>query len=176
MAESRSGAAGIALQVIPPAAVMATAVEAVWYTANRTTIMRFSLGRRGKFGGVRLDCGTASGNIETCVYSVTRTGTNTHSLTKLATSGVIACPTPSSSSIYVPFTADVTIEPGQYGLALWCDNTTATFAHTLQNVITRAGWSIADAGASASGAPATLTGAGLAGRGFAATLEPVIPA
>jgi hypothetical protein len=161
--------------VVPPAAVMATSAESAWYAVNRTTVMRFALSARAVFGGVRMACGTASGNIETCVYSVTRTAATTFNATKLGGSGVVACPAPSSSAIFVPFTADLTLPPGQYGLALWCDNTTATFAHTLQNVIARAGWAVADAGASVSGAPATLTAAGLGGRAFGASLEGRVP-
>lgn len=168
-----SNAAAVEIPIIPPAAVLST-TEAVWYAVNRMNVMRFWTERRIIPAQVMIDCTVASGNIEVPIYKVTRTGTNAFTLTKVATSGVIACPTPTNNAIWVSILGSQVLEPGSYGLGLWCDNTTAAFAHAASNSAVRAGWCLSDGGASSGGAPASVTGAFAGSRSFAATLEAAI--
>lgn len=140
------------------------------------TLIRFSSQRRTRLGGVVLDCGAASGNIEVAVYSATRNGVNSFGLLKVGGSGVIPCPTPATApmgtnSIWVPFASFPPIDPGQFALGLWVDNTTATFAHTIANAVQRSGQSLSDVAASTVGAAAAIPVATYGGRTFACVIE-----
>lgn len=163
--------------VIPPAALLCTTAESAWYSANRTTLMRFTLERAGLFEGVTFPVVTASGNIEFAIYSVTRSSVNAWNSTKIASTGVVACPSPAvapmgANSAHLAFPTPVKLQPGQYALGLWVDNTTATFAHVLSNSVLRAGWSLSDTGAAVTtGAPSAVVTGPSSGRAFAATLE-----
>jgi lysophospholipase L1-like esterase len=179
-----SGAASVILPsaeicIMPPAAASALSVsETAWFSANRMILMRFTVERRTKLSGAVLGCGIASGNIEIPIYAITRTGVNAFSSTKIGGSGPIACPTPGTSpmgtnSIWVPFASDITLDPGQYGVGLWCDNTTATFTHSLTNANLRGGFCLSDVGGSTGGASTSVNG-GYGGRACALTLESAI--
>jgi lysophospholipase L1-like esterase len=161
--------------IIPPATTLANVGESVWFGANSAIAMRFVIERSRTVQRFRLPCAVASGNIELGIYAATRTGNNTFDFSRVATTGVIPCPTPSGSIIEVNLPTPVRLLPGQYAVYLWCDNVTATFSHTLSNAINRAGWAFGSGSASAGGMPASLASLSYGGRAFAVTLEAAIP-
>ena len=160
--------------IIPPAvAAMASTAESTWFQANANTGVRFSIDRSRRVAGVSMPCTVASGNIEIAIHKVARTAASTHNelaAVKVATSGIIACPTPSTNRIWVPFTAPITLGPGTYVLTLWCDNTTAAFVHNLTNGNLRSGLCAAFSGTSTTATPASGY-LYYGGRGFLATIE-----
>jgi len=161
--------------IMPEGSVFATtAGPTAWFAANYSAGARFGLSSTVTFSRARIPCGTASGNIEVAIYSVSRTAAATFDLAKVTTTGVIACPTPTSSVIEVSFTTQVALPPGDYVVALWCDNTTATFCHVLSNTLLQAGWSLASIN-TPGGLPSAATGQGYSGRAVMLALEAVIP-
>jgi hypothetical protein len=71
---------------------------------------------------VHLGIGTASGNIDAGIYSLSGT-----TMTRVASAGGVACPA-AGGDIDVNMTASATLQPGTvYYLAVAADNTTATF-------------------------------------------------
>ena len=113
--------------VQPPAAFTASSTAATWYGANSVTFMRFGLPAAGTYQYVNFYVGTSSGNIQVGVVSFALNSDTVLSYTRVMSSGVIACPTAAT-----PARVDcgaTWLPAGDYGLFLWCDNTTATFLH-----------------------------------------------
>lgn len=160
--------------IIPPHnGALVAASETTWFVANYGIGTRFDVDRARWVKGVTLPCGVSSGNIELSIFKVFHTAASTNNelaCVKVATSGVVACPSPSSSRIYVPFNAVAKLAAGQYALVLWCDNTTATFVHNLTNANVRSGMCISPSGTSTPGVPDTLF-MYYGGRGFLAVVE-----
>lgn len=120
--------------ITPPAALFAASAASAWYLANAATFMRFSIGRPRTFRYVNFYVGVQSGNIQVGV-SLLRPGSAPSNMdsTRVAHSGVIACPSPGVARIDLGF---FTLTPGDYALFLWCDNTTAQFMHGLATGLT----------------------------------------
>ena len=119
--------------VTPPASVLTAAATGVWYTVNAATFMRFSLTSPRTYRYVNLYVGVASGNIQVGVCRVKDADNSTVYATRVASSGVVACPATGAQRVDLGF---VTLPPGEYLLFLWCDNVTATFMHGLATGIT----------------------------------------
>jgi hypothetical protein len=147
--------------------------ETTWFSANRFVAMRFSLQAAAQFVRAKAGCTVASGNIEIAIGLVNQTVPDTFTVQKVSTSGVVACPSPSSNSITVPLSGPAVLGPGHYVLMLWADNTTVTFSHYLTNAMTRSGASLADSGVAAGGIPGTYTAIGYSGRGACIALQGV---
>lgn len=114
--------------ITPPGAVIAASGAAAWYTANAATFMRFHVPAARTYRYVNLHVGTQSGNIQAGVSALTPDGASSINATRVAHSGVIACPAAGAQRIDIGAT---TLTPGDYALFLWCDNTTAQFLHSL---------------------------------------------
>lgn len=117
--------------ILPPAAVLAASTAAAWYTTNAATLMRFSLTRTRTFRYINLHVGVQSGNIQVGVCREA-SGSGNDYVTRVAHSGVIACPAAGAQKIDLGF---FTLSPGDYAVFLWCDNTTASFLHGLSTGI-----------------------------------------
>lgn len=122
----------VSKQVVPPSSMISVATTATWFTANTALMARFTLTSPAQFRYIQAYIGVSSGNIQATVGSVTRADatSTTATYTRIATSGVIACPT-GTSVASVDVGAETYLPPGEYGLTWWCDNTTATFNHSL---------------------------------------------
>jgi hypothetical protein len=88
--------------------------------ANRAWFIAVTVPVPVTMSAIRLDVGTASGNIDVGLYN--------NSGTRLASSGSVACPAAGFAT--VNFTSSATINPGIYYLAISVDNNTATFARS----------------------------------------------
>ena len=119
--------------VVPPAAVLAASGAAAWYAVNNATLMRFHLSRPRTYRYVNLHVGTASGNIQVGVCRLRPDADSTVLAYRVAHSDVIACPAAGAARIDLGY---FTLAPGDYGLFLWCDNTTAQFLHGLSAGVT----------------------------------------
>lgn len=145
--------------ITPPAAVLAASGAAVWYSANAATFLRFSLTAPRTFRYVNLQVGVSSGNIQVGISRLKGADAASLYTTRVAHSGVIACPPVNAQRVDLGF---FTLPPGEYGLFLWCDNTTATFLHGLGTGITAS--RLALSAAFASGVPSAVTQVGVTTR------------
>lgn len=131
--------------IIPPAvSFVGHTTETAWFGNNYAVGVRFDLQRGAVINNVVIPCTIASGNIEVSIHKIMYNGTTvgTFSSVRVATTGIIACPSPSSNVIRPTFSTDVELSMGQYVVMLWCNNTTAAFAHTLNNTLIRVGLAI----------------------------------
>lgn len=155
------------------AATLATSSASTWFAADFSTGVRFDVDRRKAVSRAIVPCTVASGNIEISIHKLIETeNVGEYVTVRVATTGVIACPSPSSSRILPSFTSTVTLDPGHYALMLWCDNTTAQFHHNVSTTQTASQLCVAFSGASATATPAS----GLAyrgGRAFLGLIEEV---
>jgi hypothetical protein len=87
--------------------------------AGRTIYQPFHTDVAVALEGVAYQVGTSSGNISVALYDAKGA--------RLVTSGAVACP--ASGRQTTTWGGAKTIPPGDYMLALSCDNNTATFAH-----------------------------------------------
>ena len=78
----------------------------------------------GTISKVRVGIGTSSGNIAVAAYSNSGSGLSAVPGARLGTSGIVACPATGVQDVSLG--GSITVEPGDW-LALWADNTTATF-------------------------------------------------
>lgn len=138
--------------IVPEGGLLAASAQAAWYTANAATWLRFHVPYRKAYRWVNLRVGTQSGNIQVGVSSLARTGTTVNS-TKVMDSGVIACPAAGDQRIDC---GTVTLNPGDYGLFLWCDNVTAQFLHSLATGLAASRMLFSQTGL-ASGVPSSVT-------------------
>lgn len=111
--------------VVPPSSCYSAAPTA-WFAANYGVFHRFAVTITGAYRYVNLHVGIASGNIQVGVATATPADPTSMYFTRLAHSGVIACPAAGAQRIDLGAT---TLTPGDYALFLWCDNTTAAFMH-----------------------------------------------
>lgn len=172
-----------AKRVTPPASLLCGSAlgESAWFAANFSVGMNFEMNSRFVPDYVMMGCAVASGNVQVALYTLARTADAQWSGTKVADSGVIACPTPGASgmpgnSIKIPFAAPVALDPGTYLLVFWADNVTVSVPHALSNTMLRSGVAISLAGNPyVGGLPSTFVGASLSGRAVVATLECAVP-
>lgn len=112
--------------IVPPASVIAASAAAVWPTANLAIFNRFSTSVSRSYRYVNLQVGVSSGNIQVGIVSFSPDTATTVNAVKVVDSGIIACPTAGAQRIDL---GEVLLPAGDYGLFLWCDNTTAQFMH-----------------------------------------------
>lgn len=118
-AQDPFGFGGLVLPVVNFGGTSVTA----WPGANRGLFTRVLNG--GSISKVRMEVGTASGNISVAAYASNGTGADAlPSGAPLASSGAVACP--ASGRADVALGSTVSLAPGDW-LFLSCDNTTATF-------------------------------------------------
>lgn len=108
--------------VVPPASALTSSGVSNWFTQYAVLAHRFQNPTRKEYRYVNLYIGTSSGNIQVGVGSITRSGTNV-SITPVKDSGIIASPGTGGQRIDL---GAFHLNPGEYGLYLWCDNTTIT--------------------------------------------------
>ena len=116
-----------AVSVLPPPAAAAT-----WPASNAAIFHRFTVERGGYYRYARFRCSAAAGNLQAAIVSLDAAGTT---YTRVMSSGVIACTT---GDLSVDMTQTY-LNPGEYAIALWCDNTTATFWHSLSAAVPSTG-------------------------------------
>jgi hypothetical protein len=104
------------------------ASAATWPAANAAIFHRFTVERGGYYRYARFRCSAAAGNLQAVVVSLDSAGTT---YTRIMDSGVIACAT---GDLSVDMTQTY-LNPGEYAIGLWCDNTSATFWHSLSAAI-----------------------------------------
>lgn len=102
-----------------------------WPAANRAYFSRFHVAKQETFQGVSVSIAGSSGNV--CAGIFAADGTNQAPLTMLATSGSVACPGAASNPL-IPFTQNVTLEPGEYWAAFVVDNTVAAMGFTAASI------------------------------------------
>jgi lysophospholipase L1-like esterase len=170
----RSGAFGGL--VIPPATAVIGDVEpSAWFAANHAAGASFTIHAPTRFSLARLRSKVASGNMEVAIYAVKRTNLFESSLLKVQTTGVT--PVPASideGMISANFEDQPELPAGDYAVALWCDNTTATFIHSIGYGGKHLLYAAANMGPVGGGMPNTET-AWPSGRAVAVTLVPAIP-
>lgn len=93
-------------------------------SSNRTWFLRAT--GSGSVSRLRINVGVQSGNICASVYTSSGVGTAALPLTRVATTGSIACPAAGNADLTLDTTVAVT--SGDFWFSLCADNTTATFA------------------------------------------------
>lgn len=112
--------------IIPPASVIAASAAGAWPTTNLAIFNRFHVPVAQSYRYVNLYVGVQSGNIQVGIASLALDTDSTINATRVAHSGVIACPASGPQRIDL---GETTLPPGDYALFLHCDNTTAQFLH-----------------------------------------------
>ncbi len=115
-----SGSAAVAPGLILPIGSGAiTTAAAVWPAANRALFARFALSVAGIYRYINWICAVESGNVQ---YGIVRlSGTDRTTYTRIAGSGVIACPAAGAVRGDVGATY---LAAGDYAAFMWADNTT----------------------------------------------------
>lgn len=104
--------------IVPPATLL-NASAAVWPAANRAVFNRFQVTERTVLRYLNWIVTTASGNIQVGLVRLTGSGHQTATL--IASTGLIACPT--AGDQHTDIGAQL-LDPGDYAIFLWADNTT----------------------------------------------------
>lgn len=120
---------GAADVICPPASVMSLGAAAAWPAANTAIFHRFHVPVGGTYRYVNLHVESGSGNFQVSVARLS--GASFSDYTRVLDSGVVACTTGSKT---VDLGA-LFLDPGEYAVAVWCDNTTATFFHGSSNAV-----------------------------------------
>lgn len=132
-----------AVSMLPP-----PASAAAWPAANAALFHRFTVERSGYYRYARFRCSAAAGNMQAVVVSLNSAGTT---YTKVMDSGVIACVV---GNLNVDM-SQTYLNAGEYAIALWCDNTSATFWHSLSAAIPSMGMAAKITSGLVGGIPAT---------------------
>lgn len=152
--------------IVPPGSSLAASASAAWGSANLAIFNRFHVPYRKAYRWSQFRIGVQSGNIQTGVVSLARTGTTVNA-TRVMDSGIIASPAAGGARIDLGAT---TLAPGDYALFLWADNTTFAVHQGIDNAVinSRFQFSASPAG----GVPATVLTIGVSNRWIAGlTLE-----
>jgi len=105
--------------LVPDGSVLVTTAAATWPATNRAIFARFGLPVAGTFRYINWISAVASGNVQ---YGIVRlSGTDRTTYTRVAHSGVIACPTAGAVRGDVGATY---LTAGDYAAFVWADNTT----------------------------------------------------
>jgi hypothetical protein len=102
---------------VPRSANFGVPAAATWPGANYYLIQRFTVPERETYRYCLLRIAVASGNIQVAVVKFN----STTAWVRRMDSGIIACPTAGNAVIDL---GAETLEPGEYGLCFWADNTT----------------------------------------------------
>lgn len=121
--------------IIPPGSVIAASALATWYVPNAATYLRFHNPFRQTFRWINIYIGAISGNMQVGVSAISRTGTTVNS-TKVMDSTVIAMSSLTANANARIDCGATILAPGDYAMFLWCDNTTASFMHSLATGLT----------------------------------------
>jgi hypothetical protein len=125
-AEDHTGLTGVgdtlpALPAVEPLGGNGLVATIAFSAANAAVRRPIYLPRAATITGVKIIVTSASGNISVALYN--------SSLTRLATSGAVACPAAGHRD--VAFTGSYAAAAGTYWIAFSCDNNTATFQHVM---------------------------------------------
>jgi lysophospholipase L1-like esterase len=118
--------------IVPPVAPVAGFTAAtLWPAANAVFGSTFTVTTPVQLARPRMGCTVAAGNIEIAVVKLNRLDALTYAVSKVQTTGRIACPTPSGGLIMPPFTTTPVLTPGDYAVVMGCDDVaTAKFSWT----------------------------------------------
>ena len=115
--------------IAPPATLVSISAPAAWPAANTAIAHRFHVSSGGVFSTANFRVDSGSGNMQAAVIQLSGT-----SWTRVLTSGIVSCTTGDKTlSLGAAF-----LDPGEYALVLWCDNTTATFRYVSNSGLTAA--------------------------------------
>lgn len=135
--------------IVPPAALFSLpATATAWPAANFAIFERFTISVGGTYRYAHIHVEAGSGNYQVALHRLSGTGLGDY--TRVLDSGVVACTTGSKQIDF----GSTYLEPGEYALSLWCDNTTATFHHGLSNAV-QGSRAAAKVSALAAGVPAS---------------------
>lgn len=116
--------------ICPPAALISLpAAASAWPSANFAIMHRFHVPIGATYRYVNLHVEAGSGNFQVAVLRLS--GGTFSDYTRVMDSGVVACTTGTKA---VDLGATF-LEPGEYAVAVWCDNTAATFFHGVSNAV-----------------------------------------
>lgn len=110
--------------VTPPASLGGLATPAAWFATNYAIGHRFTLETKAQLRYINTRIGTPSGNIQAGVVRLYGAGLVFYH--RVMNTGIIAAPAAGRVSLDCGLT---TLEPGEYGVFLWADNTTVTLPH-----------------------------------------------
>lgn len=110
---------GVQNFVVPQGATVSPGATATWPLANRAYLHRFNLDEGATFRYARLRIEATSGNMQVAVVRLD--GLN---YTRVMNSGVIA--TPAGAATATVDLGSTFLQAGEYALAVWFDNTTAS--------------------------------------------------
>lgn len=120
--------------IVPDACLYQDGGDAPWYAANFVLFHRFYLPVKASFRYINVFIGTSSGNIEVCVVALS--GANRLTFTKTGLdSGKIASPGTDEQRIDCGGGSAVALNPGDYALGFWADNTAIHVPVTSANSI-----------------------------------------
>lgn len=123
--------------IVPPGSVLAASALATWYVANNATLLRFCIPRKGTYRYVNLYAGVLSGNYEVGVVALApSSATAMQAGAPLASTGSVAMSGLTTNAANQIDLGSFNLPAGDYGMYLWCDNTTATFLHGLATGLT----------------------------------------
>lgn len=105
--------------ILPPAATVSSPSALAWTAANRAVFDRFYVSRPTTVRYLNWRVDVASGNVQVGVVRLG--GAGMADFTRVAHSGVIACP--AAADIRTDLGATV-LTPGEYALFQWADNVT----------------------------------------------------
>lgn len=113
------GGSGVApAVVVPPSSTLAPVGAVAWPAVNYSHFSRFTLPGARTYRYFNIGVDSATGNIQVGVVKLA--GTGLRSFTRVATSGVIPA---SNGSLHIDM-GTFNLEPGDYALFAWADNTT----------------------------------------------------
>ena len=116
--------------IVPPASLLPPPPSAVaWPAANAALFHRFGVAQPGFYRYAKLRCSASAGNIQVAVIALSQSDISVY--TRVMSSGVIPCP---AGDLVVDMGATY-LNAGEYAIALWCDNTSATFWHGLNPAV-----------------------------------------
>lgn len=121
--------AGVAEQIIPPGSLIGLPAATGWAAANTAIFQRFTITEGGVYRYANFRVGTGSGNMQAAVVRLSGAGYINYD--RVLDSGVVACTAGNK-------TLDMTsayLAAGEYALALWFDNTTATVSRTTDSAV-----------------------------------------
>lgn len=138
--------------IAPPACLVAVGAAAAWPAANSALLHRFTVSVGGFYRYVNFRVDAGSGNMQASVLKLS--GATFSDYTRVMTSGVVACTTGDKTLDL----GAVYLDPGEYALALWFDNTTVTARYATNSGMTASRLTAEVAGLAVTGVGASGTG------------------
>lgn len=118
--------------IVPAASLYPPPGAAVAWPAPAAAIFhRFTVEVGGVYRYVKFRCSVGSGNLQAAVVALSGAGLGTY--TRVMNSGIIPAVGGVDHALDLGSTY---LNPGEYAIALWCDNTAATFWHGITPALT----------------------------------------